>query len=84
MDDYISEVASNLDFSNTFQNINGFLLTQKECQVLDQFGVNYRSCNSLKEVLYEIEDVLEEQYDDTLEDVSISISDRDYYQNSNK
>ena len=84
MDDYISEVASNLDFSNTLQNINGFLLTEKECQVLDQFGVNYRGCNSLKEVLYEIEDVLEEQYDDALEDVSISISDRDYYQNSNK
>lgn len=84
MDEYISEVAKNLDFSNTLQNINGFLLTEKECQVLDQFGVNYKGCSSLKEVLYEIEDVLEEQYDDTLEDVSISISDRDYYQNSNK
>ena len=84
MDEYISEVANNLDLSNTLQNINGFLLTEKECQVLDQFGVNYRGCNSLKEVLYEIEDVLEEQYDDALEDVSISISDRDYYQNSNK
>ena len=38
----------------------------------------------IKEVLFEIEEVLEEQYDDTLESVSISISDRDYYQNSNK
>ena len=84
MDEYISEVASNLDLSNTLQEVNGFLLTAKECQVLDQFGVDYKSCNSLKEVLFEIEGVLEEQYDDQLEDVSISISERDYYQNSNK
>ena len=77
MDEYISEVASNLDLSNNLLNINGFLLTTKECQVLDQFGIDYKSCSSLKEVL-------EEQYDDQLEDVSISISDRDYYQNSNK
>ena len=84
MDEYISEVANNLDLSNTLQNINGFLLTTKECQVLDQFGVDYKSCSSLKEVLFEIESILEEQYDDQLEEVSISISDRDYYQNSNK
>ncbi len=84
MDEYISEVANNLDLSNTLQNINGFLLTTKECQVLDQFGVDYKNCSSLKEVLFEIESILEEQYDDQLEEVSISISDRDYYQNSNK
>ncbi|MBQ1551793.1 MAG: hypothetical protein IIZ67_06795 [Bacilli bacterium] len=84
MDEYISKVASNLDLSNNLQNINGFLLTTKECQVLDQFGIDYKNCTSLKEVLFEVEEVLEEQYDDQLEDVSISISDRDYYQNSNK
>lgn len=84
MDEYISRVANDLDLSNTLQNINGFLLSENECKVLDQFGINYRACSSLKEVLFEIEQVLEEQYDDTLETVSINISDRDYYQNSNK
>ncbi len=59
MDEYISKVANDLDFSNTLQNINGFLLSDNECKVLDQFGINYRECNSLKEVLFEIEEVLE-------------------------
>ena len=62
MDEYISKVANDLDLSNYLQNINGFLLTTKECQVLDQFGIDYKSCTSLKEVLFEVEEVYRDYY----------------------
>ena len=85
-DDYIKEVSDNLDLSDKFVNINNFLLKKDEVVVLDRYNIDYRCCNSLKDVIFMIEDVLQNGYDDMvdLEEVSISISDRDYYANSNK
>ena len=86
MDDYIKEVSNNLDFSDNFVSINNFLLKKEEMEVLDRYNIDYRSCNSLKDVIYLIDEVFQNSYDDMgdLEEVSISISDRDYYVNSNK
>ena len=86
MDDYIKEVSDNLDLSDKYVSINNFLLKKNEMEVLDRYDIDYRNCSSLKEVIYLIDEVFQNSYDDMLdlEEVSISISDRDYYVNSNK
>ncbi len=86
MDDYIKEVSDNLDLSDKYVSINNFLLKKNEMEVLDRYDIDYRNCSSLKEVIYLIDEVFQNSYDDILdlEEVSISISDRDYYVNSNK
>ena len=66
---------------------NGLMLTNGEISVLKRFGINYLTCNSLKEVLYKIEVVLKDEWDADLDDldmVAASIAERDYYQNTNK
>ena len=85
----ISKVVSELDFSiNHFVDCgNGLMLTNGEISVLKRFGINYLTCNSLKEVLYKIEVVLNDEWDADLDDldmVAASIAERDYYQNTNK
>ena len=86
MDDYIKEVSDNLDLSDKYVSINNFLLKKNEMEVLDRYDIDYKNCSSLKEVIYLIDEVFQDSYDDMvdLEEVSISISDRDYYVNSNK
>jgi hypothetical protein len=86
MDDYIKEVSDNLDLSDKYVSINNFLLKKNEMEVLDRYNIDYKSCSSLKEVIYLIDELFQDSYDDMvdLEEVSISISDRDYYVNSNK
>lgn len=86
MDDYIKEVSDNLDLSDKYVSINNFLLKKNEMEVLDRYNIDYKNCSSLKEVIYLIDEVFQDSYDDMvdLEEVSISISDRDYYVNSNK
>ena len=86
MDDYIKEVSNNLDLSDKYVSINNFMLKKTEMEVLDRYGIDYKNCNSLKDVIYLIDEVFQNSYDDMidLEEVSISISDRDYYVNSNK
>ena len=66
---------------------NGLLLTNQEVEVLRRYDIDYESCSSLKDVLFKIEDVLSlEVIDDAmdLENISQSIAERDYYQNTNK
>lgn len=84
----IDSLISNMDFeSNKLQDIgNGLFLTNKEVQVLEQYKIPYQNCHSLKEILFEIEEVLNDMdiVDEELDMVSSSISERDYYQNTNK
>ena len=66
---------------------NGLLLTNQEVEVLRRYDIDYESRSSLKDVLFKIEDVLSlEVIDDAmdLENISQSIAERDYYQNTNK
>ena len=88
MNDYIDSVASNLDFdSNSFVSTkNNLMLTKKEIEVLDRYKINYLKCSNLKEIIFEIEDIINDMdiVDDDLDYISQTISERDYYQNTNK
>lgn len=88
MKDYnIEEIVSSIDFSsNKLNEVNGFMLTNREIEILDRYKINYKNCNSLKEVLFEIEEILIDMdiVDEDLDYISSTISERDYYQNTNK
>ena len=88
MKDYnIDELVGNFDFdSNKFNNINGLMLTNREIEVLDRYKINYKNKKSLKEIIFEIEELLNDMdiVDEDLDYISGTISERDYYQNTNK
>ena len=66
---------------------NGLSLTNNEIMILDTYGIDYKQCSSLKEVLSLIEEVFTYgEVDDfeELDGVSQTIAERDYYQNTNK
>lgn len=83
----IDGIVSNIDFnSNSFQNINGMMLTNHEIEVLNRYKIPYQKCNNLKEIIFEIEEILDNMdiVDEDLDYISSTISERDYYQNTNK
>ena len=85
-EDYVRHVEGGLDFySGSLVNVNGLLLSNKEIAVLKDYDINYNSCNNLKEVIYLVEEKIDE-YDspEDLLEISDSISERDYYANTNK
>ena len=88
MDYDIDCLVSNLDFhSNELNTVgNNLMLTNKEIEILDRYKINYLKCNSLKEILFEVEEILNDMdiVDEDLDLISQSISERDYYQNTNK
>ena len=82
----LDKIINEMDFvGNSLNNVNGLLLTNKEIEILDRYNIDYKKCISLKEVIYLIENTLDEEEDtEDLELISHSISERDYYQNTNK
>ena len=85
----IEKLVGDLDFfSGKLVNCaNGIVLTNKEIEVLDRYNIDYKSCVNLKEILMKIEELFYdedvESFDD-LDAISLSIAERDYYQNTNK
>ena len=81
----IDSIIDDLDFkSNSINDINGWLLTNKEIEVLERYDIDYKNCSSLKDIIYMIEDILSEEEIEELDLISQSISERDYYLNTNK
>lgn len=82
----IDELLNTIDFTSNQLNktTNNLYLTQKEISILKSYEIDYNNCLTLKELLYKIEQILKEEDSEDLEQISISIAERDYYQNTNK
>lgn len=87
MEEYnLEEITNNLDFkSNSLNDCGkGVFLTNFEIDTLEKYKINYKNATSLKEVLFLVEEVLDDNSLDDLENISKSIAERDYYMNTNK
>ena len=84
----IEKLVGEMDFtSNHLQTVGkNLMLTNHEIEVLNRYKIDYLKCHSLKEVLFEVEEILDDMdiAEEDLESISESISERDYYQNTNK
>lgn len=60
---------------------NGMVLSDYQIEVLRRNGINYELYGSLKEILFEINDILDEEDDEELETVARELAEKDYYSN---
>lgn len=86
----IDELISSIDKkSNQLNKIGSFYLTNREIEILKRNFIDYKTCTSLKDLIFKIQDILEDEAldsddSDELDYVLETISERDYYQNANK
>ena len=72
---------------NTFlKKYNNIYISEKQKEVLDKYGLNIEKYNNINELIFDIEEYLNESYVelDDLEWVSQTISEYNYYNNTNK
>ena len=87
MDYDIDKLVGEMDFSKNMLNHigNNIYLSNYEKDFLNKYNINYKNCTDLKSILFFIEEILNEDSTlDDLETISKSISERDYYLNTNK
>jgi len=63
---------------------NGILLSDYQVNVLNRNGFNFNEYNSMQELLFEIENYLNEEYNDELDLVSNQIAELIYYRDTKK
>ena len=80
MDNYKIDLDSFMNIDNG----NGILLTKYELEVLSRYDINPKNYPSIKELIFDIEDILEEAYDEELEDILIKLDEIHYYKDVNK
>lgn len=86
----IDDLIKNIDFESNFMNkVGTFYLSNREIEILDRNAVNYKLSSSLKDLIFKIQNILEDEFldgdeADELDWVLEQLSERDYYSNTNK
>lgn len=63
---------------------NGMLLSDYQVSVLNRNGIDYTKYNNIKELMFEIENCLDDYFDDELDLVSSQLSEYIYYNETKK
>ena len=63
----------------------GIFLSNYQISVLNQYGININECSSINDLIFQIDEILNDEDDcEDLEIVSKEISEFNYYANTNK
>ena len=63
---------------------NGLLLSDEDVLILERNGINYLNYRDIKSLLFAINEVLEEEEEVELEELSIKLGEYNYYNYTNK
>ena len=63
---------------------NGMLLSDYQVSVLNRNGIDYKRFNNVRELLFEIENCLDDYFDDELDLVCSQLSEYIYYNDTKK
>ena len=78
-----------IDFSNYKELLlsrreNGLLLSDYQVSILNRNGIDYKKYNNVRELLFEIENYLDDDFDEELDLVSSQLSEFIYYTDTKK
>ena len=83
-DRYINDVMKDINF-DMHKSYNGIMLTDEEYNILVHYGFDPNSYSSIGSLIFDIESMLNEETDiEELENVLDSLSEFNYYHNTNK
>ena len=87
MKDYnLNDLLNNIDFeSNRLVKINNKLyLTNYQIEILNKYNIDYKSLGNLSSIIYVAEEILEEDDYEDLDEIIRELTERNYYENTNK
>lgn len=82
VDSLIKELNIESDYIK--RRSNGLYLSDNQIEVLRKYDINYEKYTNLNSLIFEIEEILNEQELEDLEEVSSKLAELNYYNNTNK
>ena len=82
----INDASNYSEFDNLIlkRRDNNFLLSDYQISVLNRVGIDFIEYNNIRDLLFDIEECLNEFYDEELDLVSNQLSEFIYYSETNK
>ncbi len=82
----INELLNDIDFeSNKLVKINNKLyLTNYQIEILNKYNIDYKTLGNLSSIIFTAEEILEEDNYEDLDEIIKELSERNYYENTNK
>lgn len=82
VDSLIKELNIECDYIK--RRSNGLYLSDNQIEVLRKYDIHYEKYTNLNSLIFEIEEILNEQELEDLEEVSSKLAELNYYNNTNK
>jgi len=82
--DFEKIIDINFDKKMHKKRDNGLLLSDEQIEVLNRYDIDYLKYNNISSLIYEIEEILNEEYNEELDKVSGELAEFNYYNNTNK
>ena len=82
--DYDNIININYDKKMHKLRDNGLLLSDEQIDILKKYNIEYLKYNNILSLIYEIEEILNEEYNEDLDIISKELSEFNYYNNTNK
>ena len=84
IDKYVFDTFKN----NELKKINNIYLSNKQMAILDRYMIDYKNVIDMNELIFKVEEYIEDNYSyeelDELENLSLELSEFNYYYNTNK
>ena len=84
IDKYVFDTFKN----NELKKINNIYLSNKQMNILDKYMIDYKNVVDMNELIFKVEEYIEDNYSyeelDDLENLSLELSEFNYYYNTNK
>lgn len=86
MNEEIKNILNNINFNdNKLIKINNNLyLTNNQIDTLKRYQIDYKTSNSLRDLMIKIEDILAYEDIEELDILLLTLSERNYYENTKK
>ena len=86
MNEDIKNILNSIDFNNNklVKINNNLYLTNNQIELLSRYNIDYVTSNSLRDLMIKIENILDYEDIPELENLLNNLSERNYYENTNK
>lgn len=74
-------VEINPEYTMAKKQKNGLFLSQEQVEILEENNIDYLKCKSLQELIYTIEQYMNDENYDILNNLLDVLQERNYYQN---
>lgn len=78
------DIEINPDYTMHRKLENGLFLSPEEIDILEAYNIDYMSKKSLADLIYDLEEIVDDTDDDVLANLLDTLAERNYYENTNK